>query len=703
MSFQPCGTEEGPGIPPGFDKTWQRVHVRNTFIEVDEEPHADLTFSGLDLHNAPGRTWRRGHLRCASEPMSFFLSQPPWEPVSLNAPPFSMPNGTLQGDSRTAGAERGRPCPHRSLNQMAQMAQMTRMTNSMTIQEEEYDERESLRHSLPQYIGMKSAEVQGQGGQGTATEGAHGAVAQSTWCGEPMLVDLVDVRRRSNSPGFMTEQDEARSSPDWTTPSVPTLALPVRYRHARQRSRTIQEDSELAQNLDELDAPDKVHAGQLPWDSFGERVNGVNVRVRNTFIEVDEGSDGCTDPSLLSARPAWRPGHLRCASEPIPSYTESRISGFHSRSSSYQDDAEMAEILQAQLAQSHEDHLGQPNSDVFPFVHVHGTVSDTQNPDTVSPDPEQRLHTLSQLRSVSPTSPDRQLSTGDYDGYNQLTTATIATAPKISQCKWHSRGTCKYGDSCRFSHAKTVKPSSKSKNNAETLRPSSTGPQGPLPAGLVPGASAPFPVGVVSPEAPKPQPAGLLPGPEPESSGHRQCRSVSPVSTTAGSSGDAADAAHKPSSQRNSQGDKSHQVFWCDARAFKHEFQGFREELESAIGVAAKSHKTAEKCMRLLKKKQRVQAERGRRFQKARPLIFLVSWANAQELVEFLQEAQHMPPMKVVVLCDKNGPRTRATAERWAREMPVVETVAATWPEAVKSVQTLLSSSSALSQSQGNA
>ena len=53
----------------------------------------------------------------------------------------------------------------------------------------------------------------------------------------------------------------------------------------------------------------------------------------------------------------------------------------------------------------------------------------------------------------------------------------------MSQCKWHSRGTCKYGDSCRFSHAKTVKPSSKSKNNAETLRPSSTGPQGPLPAG----------------------------------------------------------------------------------------------------------------------------------------------------------------------------------------------------------------------------
>eukprot|EP00434_Breviolum_minutum_P007502 symbB.v1.2.006621.t1/scaffold390.1/size254036/17 len=629
---------EVPGVPPGFDKTWQRVHVRNTFIEVDEEPHSDLTLSGLDLHNAPGRTWRRGHLRCASEPMSFFLSQPPWEPVSLNTPPFSMPSGALPtGDSR---GERGRPCPHRSLNQMTQM----------TIQEslEEYEERESLRNSLPQYVGMKSAELRGQntGEQGTA---------QSAWCGEPWLVDV------TTSPGFLEHrEEEGRSSPEWSAPSVPTLALPLRFRHARQRSRTIQEDTEL-DALDALDAP-KVHPG-LPWNSLGERVNGVNVRVRNTFIEVDEGSDGCTDPSVLSARPAWRPGHLRCASEPIPSYpAESRIhSGFHSRSSSYQDD-DVAEILQAQLGQSHDDpHLGQnSHGDVFPFVHSqHGSVgnvgNDTQNPDShASPD---QIHEQRGLHpAVSPLSQDlAQTSPAEHHGNSP--------PAKTSLCKWHSRGTCKYGDSCRFSHSKNVKST---KSKSETLRaPASTGPQAPLPAGLVPGVGAPFPVGAVSPEAPKPQPAGLLPQErqpsQQESSASRHCRSVSPVSTTAGSSaGDAADGeTDKAGLQRNSQSDKSHQVFWCDARAFKHEFQGLREELESAIGVAAKSHKTAEKCMRLLKKKQRVQAERGRKFQKARPLIFLVSWANAQELVDFLQEAQHMPPLKVVVLCDTNGPRTR--------------------------------------------
>lgn len=436
MSFQPC---DGPEIPPGFDKdkTWQRVHVRNTFIEVDEEHehHADLSF--LDLHNAPGRTWRRGHLRCASEPMSFFLSQPPWEPLSLTTPPFlpsASLNGTLPSDSRTVGSERGRTCPHRSLNQMTQM----------TIREqEEYDSSESLRHSLPQYIGMKSPEV-------SPGAEARSSGPESTWCGEPMLVDVRSTPGGS-SPGF---EDEGLASPEWP---VPTLALPPRFRHARQRSRTIQEDSELSQNLDELDTPDKVHQLDLAWNSLGEgvnaTVNGVNVRVRNTFIEVDEGSDGCTDPSVLSARPAWRPGHLRCASEPIPSYpTESRISGFHSRSSSYQEE-DVTEILQAQLGP---DPLG-PSSDVFPFVH--GSACNDAPPDTV--DPQER-----HLRALSPPP--------------SLASGVSFVAPKASAaCKWHSRGTCKYGDACRFSHAKTAKPSKVKPNSSET-RPG----QGPLPAGL---------------------------------------------------------------------------------------------------------------------------------------------------------------------------------------------------------------------------
>jgi len=132
-------------------------------------------------------------------------------------------------------------------------------------------------------------------------------------------------------------------------------------------------------------------------------------------------------------------------------------------------------------------------------------------------------------------------------------------------------------------------------------------------------------------------------------------------------------------------------VIWCDARAFKEEFHALREELESATGMAAKSHKTAEKCIRLLRKKQRVRAERGRNRPKARPFVFLVSWANAQELVAFLlKSAENVPPAKVVVLCDINGSRTRATAERWAKEIPVVDCVAATWSEAVAAAQSLL-------------
>lgn len=345
MSFEPC---REASETPGF---WQ-TRVRNTFIEVEEEP--SLALSGLDLHNAPGRTWRRGHLRCASEPMSFFLNQPgtqpPWEPIQ---------------------SDHFERAPHRAMNQSVS-----------TIREEE-DDRHLRQSTSPKYVGV------------------------SEWCREPMLVD---VRRYPDAEG-----------------EVPTLSLPVRFRHTRQRSRTIQEDSELeAQNLEKLQA-----------DVLS---SNVNVRVRNTFIEVDD-SDGCTD--LLST--PWRPGHLRCASEPIPDY--SRVHSVHSRSSSYQE-MDMAEILQAQA-------LVEPELEAYPFLHEAKQMEKSQKK-------EEKM------------------------------------------CKWHSRGMCKYGDACRFSHARA--------------RPSA----GPLPAGPVPGSAAPVPVGAVTQvtqatrleESQKPKPAGLLQSPE---------------------------------------------------------------------------------------------------------------------------------------------------------------------------------------------
>ncbi|CAJ1332683.1 unnamed protein product [Effrenium voratum] len=605
----------GAGAPPGLDKTWQtRVHVRNTFIEVDEEElaHAERALSGLDLHNAPGRTWRRGHLRCASEPMSFNMS--------LSVSPFpAMQSGTLQSDSgRNVPAERGRAITAPKSRSQPHV--------SPTIQEslEEYDDhvRNSMSHpaQLPRYVDVRPVE---------------------RWRGEPMLVDV-----GASSSGFTA--DEGFPSPDWRSA---TLSMPVqRFRHARQRSRTIQEDQELdAQLADVAAAP--------AWD-----VQNVNVRVRNTFIEVDEsGSDHC-DPTT---RAAWKPGHLRCASEPIPSFPtpRERISGFHSRTSSYQEDSLEMDLLAQPLCHDSETQKSGTEIPLMPSQH------------NMFVDSKLAEHRVAQTLVILPNQQFADPLSSTSKG------SSFMTPIKTSPCKWHSRGTCKYGDACRFSHAKKRQSSSEKK-------------PGPLPAGPVPGPH-PIPAGAVGTQA-QPQPAGLLPGQRPASSSHPRCRSASPVSTTAGSSGEAEPGETAQSSQRPSNLDKSHQVFWCDSRAFKHEFQGLRDELESGIGMTAKSHKTAEKCIRLLKKKQRVRAERGRSLQKARPLVFLVSWANAQELVKFLQEAVHMPPLKVVVLCDTNGPRTRAAAERWAKDVMVIECVAATWPEAVKAVQTLLSSSSLL-------
>lgn len=600
--------------PPGL-KTWQTVHIRNTFIEVDEstEPRADPAVTSSSTGSTLGRTWRRGHLRCASEPMSSFFARSPWEPMSLATSPLdALPGAALQADALGTvldshlGPSRHAPSnPERGRVSTSLGATLMRSprAQSYVTPIRESDEYEALRRiHFPKYIDINTD-----------------FMGQSPWH-EPMMVD-VDTQERKD-------------------PYRHTLAVPVRsYRHARQRSRTIQEDKELVDSQTYDLAEAQPLASQSSWDNVGN----VNFRVRNTFIEVDEtGSESCAD--LLSPpHMRWRPSHLRCASEPVPvqSFEGFRSavhsgSGFHSRTSSYQ--AEEPLDMQAMLQAPAREHEAK-----------------------ASPERQERA----ELRNANLNS---------KDAFKESHSRECTGAAVKTQCKWHLRGTCKYGAACRFSHDRSQKPSASSELQKAP---------GPLPAGLVPG---PLPVGPHAPEA-KPQTPGPLPRPSEHTAS--RCRSASPVSTTAGSS-----AGEEPGAgQRPGQSEKPHQVFWCDARAFKQEFQGLREQLETSIGMAAKSHKTAEKCMRLLKKKQRVRAERGRGVQKARPLVFLVSWANAQELVGFLQEAAHMPPLKVVVLCDTNGARTRAAAERWSKDISLIEHVAATWPEAVQVVSDLLSKS----------
>merc|ERR1712232_397411 len=93
---------------------------------------------------------------------------------------------------------------------------------------------------------------------------------------------------------------------------------------------------------------------------------------------------------------------------------------------------------------------------------------------------------------------------------------------------------------------------------------------------------------------------------------------------------DDADASGLDDDDEGSRTDPCH-VIWVDPRAFKDDSEKLRLELQaSANGVAVKAHKTAEKCMRLLRKK-RASRERS---QQVRPVaIYLVSWANAPTLV----------------------------------------------------------------------
>ena len=403
--------------PPGL-KTWQTVHIRNTFIEVDEstEPRADPAVTSSSTGSTLGRTWRRGHLRCASEPMSSFFARSPWEPMSLATSPLdALPGAALQADALGTvldshlGPSRHAPSnPERGRVSTSLGATLMRSprAQSYVTPIRESDEYEALRRiHFPKYIDINTD-----------------FMGQSPWH-EPMMVD-VDTQERKD-------------------PYRHTLAVPVRsYRHARQRSRTIQEDKELVDSQTYDLAEAQPLASQSSWDNVGN----VNFRVRNTFIEVDEtGSESCAD--LLSPpHMRWRPSHLRCASEPVPvqSFEGFRSavhsgSGFHSRTSSYQ--AEEPLDMQAMLQAPAREHEAK-----------------------ASPERQERA----ELRNANLNS---------KDAFKESHSRECTGAAVKTQCKWHLRGTCKYGAACRFSHDRSQKPSASSELQKAP---------GPLPAGRGP-------------------------------------------------------------------------------------------------------------------------------------------------------------------------------------------------------------------------
>jgi len=115
---------------------------------------------------------------------------------------------------------------------------------------------------------------------------------------------------------------------------------------------------------------------------------------------------------------------------------------------------------------------------------------------------------------------------------------------------------------------------------------------------------------------------------------------------------------------------------WCDHRAFKDTASSLKGQLERESGVTVKTHKTAENCIRLFRKKQRAQ---GRP-----PCVILVSWTNAPALLSYLAEAEHVSA-QVIVLCDARSCRTNENADELVAQFPFISKIATTWDEAVES------------------
>jgi len=124
-------------------------------------------------------------------------------------------------------------------------------------------------------------------------------------------------------------------------------------------------------------------------------------------------------------------------------------------------------------------------------------------------------------------------------------------------------------------------------------------------------------------------------------------------------------------------------LIWCDQRAFKEVSDSWKKQLEAATGIQVKTHKTSEKCIRLLRKKQHSQARP--------PCVFLVSWANAPTLLPFLGDSPNIIA-KVILLCDTDmcRGRNRDAVERLASGYPFVAHLAASWADAVEAASILV-------------
>jgi len=230
---------------------------------------------------------------------------------------------------------------------------------------------------------------------------------------------------------------------------------------------------------------------------------------------------------------------------------------------------------------------------------------------------------------VSPA-PFGNASVGGSSSQKQRRADKIGSGPEHPKpCKWFTRGTCKLGAECRYLHeaiGETEAPYRQPSGNAESQTDTSN-------------AAIPVLRAKISLEG-----ALAAPGQPHEVARNGEC-----------------------------------QIFWCDQRAFKEDSSALKDQLEAETGVSVKTYRTADMCVRLLRKKKTCSANSVTR-------LFLISWANAQALVPFLANEPCLAA-QVVVLCDTCGSKGCIKADQWALEYPVVGKVATTWPQAVDALK----------------
>lgn len=229
-------------------------------------------------------------------------------------------------------------------------------------------------------------------------------------------------------------------------------------------------------------------------------------------------------------------------------------------------------------------------------------------------------------------------------------------------CKWFTQGTCKFGSACRFAHQETavqIRPPSTTGTDT-TIRKTEESTCANL---CVKSSSMASSQPIVRSKASN---NGL--------GAHSEMKAASSNSEC---------DSDREDDRRQAVGKAPYHchVVWCDQRAFKEASEQQRLQLEEAVKMPVRTHKTAEKCMRLIQKKKRSAESRQAR----PPTVFLISWANAPTLVPYLCEVSEQST-KVVVLCDLCGCRGRDAARRWSRHFPLVDCIADSWQQAVEQV-----------------